>query len=83
MRRFGKYDEPELMAEIEAKRNKDLLMAVGILPIENEEQIKDRYMFLQKFKKESKQFEHRGEPARRQQFLQLCAIWRSMPDIRT
>ena len=44
------------MAEIEAKRNKDLLMAVGILPIENEEQIKDRYMFLQKFKKESKQF---------------------------
>lgn len=31
-------------------------MAVGILPIENEEQIKDRYMFLQKFKKESRQF---------------------------
>ena len=53
---LGKYDEPELMAEIEAKRNKDLLMAVGILPIENEEQIKDRYMFLQKFKKESRQF---------------------------
>lgn len=53
---LGKYDEAELMAEIEAKRNKDLLMAVGILPIENEEQIKDRYMFLQKFKKESKQF---------------------------
>ena len=53
---LGKYVEPELMTEIEAKRNKDLLMAVGILPIENEEQIKDRYMFLQKFKKESKQF---------------------------
>ena len=53
---LGKYDEPELIAEIEAKRNKDLLMALGILPIENEEQIKDRYMFLQKFKKESKQF---------------------------
>lgn len=53
---LGKYDETELIAEIEAKRNKDLLMAVGILPIENEEQIKDRYMFLQKFKKESKQF---------------------------
>ena len=53
---LGKYDEPELIAEIEAKRNKDLLMAVGILPIENEEQIKDRYMFLQKFKKESRQF---------------------------
>ena len=53
---LGKYNESELMAEIEAKRNKDLLMAVGILPIENEEQIKDRYMFLQKFKKESRQF---------------------------
>ena len=53
---LGKYDEPELIAEIEAKRNKDLLMAVGILPIEDEEQIKDRYMFLQKFKKESRQF---------------------------
>ena len=53
---LGKYDEPELMAEIEAKRNKDLLMAVGILPIENETQIKERYMFLQKFKKESRQF---------------------------
>ena len=53
---LGKYEEEKLFAEIEAKRNKDLLMAVGILPIENEEQIKDRYMFLQKFKKESKQF---------------------------
>ena len=53
---LGKYDETELIAEIEAKRNKDLLMAVGILPIENEAQIKDRYMFLQKFKKESRQF---------------------------
>ena len=53
---LGKYDEAELIAEIEAKRNKDLLMAVGILPIENETQIKDRYMFLQKFKKESRQF---------------------------
>ncbi len=53
---LGKYDETELISEIEAKRNKDLLMAVGILPIENEAQIKDRYMFLQKFKKESRQF---------------------------
>ncbi len=53
---LGKYEEEKLFAEIEAKRNKDLLMAVGILPIEKEAQIKDRYLFLQKFKKESKQF---------------------------
>lgn len=53
---LGKYDEAELMSEIEAKRNKDLLMALGILPIKDETQIKDRYIFLQKFKKESRQF---------------------------
>lgn len=53
---LGRYNEAELIAEIEAKRNKDLLMAVGILPIDNESQIRDRYMFLQKFKKESRQF---------------------------
>ena len=53
---LGKYNETELMSEIEAKRNKDLLMAVGILPIVDETQIKERYMFLQEFKKESKQF---------------------------
>ena len=44
---LGKYNETELLGEIEAKRNKDLLMAVGILPIADETQIKERYMFLQ------------------------------------
>ncbi len=58
---LGKVEPEELKTEIEAKRNKDLLMSVGLLPLgkkkkEQEEAMLDRYQFIQKFKKESRNF---------------------------
>ena len=52
----GKLDAKKLKEEIEAKRNKDSLMAYGIIPVNNQSEYKDRYIFIQKFLKESKQF---------------------------
>ena len=54
-------DKETLKAEISGKRNKDLLMSLGLLPLEKgkkkkEEDMLDRYQFIQKFRKESKQF---------------------------
>lgn len=45
-----------LEKEISDKRNKDLLMSYGIVPVKGTEDILHRYEFLQKFLKESKQF---------------------------
>ena len=58
---LGNVDKAALKAEIEAKRNKDLLMSIGLLPLptaknEREQELLDRYQFIQKYKKESKQF---------------------------
>lgn len=58
---LGKKDKEELKAEICAKRNKDLLMSLGLLPLpsekeERENELLDRYQFVQKYKKESRQF---------------------------
>lgn len=58
---LGKKDKEELKAEISAKRNKDLLMSLGLLPLpadkaEREEELLDRYQFIEKYKKESRQF---------------------------
>lgn len=58
---LGKVDKDTLKAEINAKRNKDLLMSIGLLPLpesknEREEELLDRYQFIQKYKKESIQF---------------------------
>lgn len=58
---LGKVDKETLKAEINAKRNKDLLMSIGLLPLpearaERENELLDRYQFIQKFKKESRQF---------------------------
>lgn len=46
----------ELETAINDKRNKDLLMSYGIIPVEGTADILHRYEFLQNFKKESKQF---------------------------
>lgn len=59
-------------------------MAVGILPIADETQIKERYMFLQKFKKESKQFgaqRRASEAAAVQIALQNMAINAGYQDV--
>ncbi|NBJ81652.1 DUF4132 domain-containing protein [bacterium 1XD42-94] len=58
---LGRVKAEDLKAEIDKKRNKDLLMSLGLLPLseahgEREAQILDRYQFIQKFKKESRSF---------------------------
>ena len=58
---LGKKDKEELKAEISARRNKDLLMSLGLLPLpkaktKREKDLLDRYQFIQKYKKESRQF---------------------------
>ena len=58
---LGKVEKEALKEEIQAKRNKDLLMSVGLLPFakgkkKEEEDILDRYQFIQQFKKESTKF---------------------------
>lgn len=52
----GKLADAETRKEIAEKRNKDLVMAYGLIPIKSEKQQMDRYLFLQQFKKESRQF---------------------------
>ena len=52
----GKVTVEALEEEINAKRNKDLLMSYPLIPIESEKDTLRRYQFLQKFLKESKQF---------------------------
>lgn len=70
---LGKVDKETLKAEITDKRNKDLLMSIGLLPLagneksargkiserdkkKREEDLLDRYQFIQKFHKESRKF---------------------------
>lgn len=58
---LGKADRKALEAEIDARRNKDLLMSIGLLPLpkpskKREKELLDRYQFIQKYKKESRQF---------------------------
>lgn len=52
----GKVTVEALEEEINAKRNKDLLMSYPLIPIKSEADTLRRYQFLQKFLKESKQF---------------------------
>lgn len=58
---LGRTEKNVLKKEINEKRNKDLLMSFGLLPLEEERQkreedLLDRYQFIQEFKKESRQF---------------------------
>lgn len=58
---LGKVAVADLKTEVGAKRNKDLLMSIGLVPLANEREARefdmlDRYQFIQKFKKESRQF---------------------------
>lgn len=53
---LGRVTIQELETEIDSKRNKDLLMSYGIVPVKGTEDILHRYEYLQKFRKESKQF---------------------------
>jgi len=53
---LGRYTVEELEASINDKRNKDLLMAYPLVPIADDDDVCRRYLFLQGFKKQSKQF---------------------------
>ena len=52
----GKVDRDELERTISDKRNKDLLMSYGLIPMKDRQDALHRYEFLQKFLRESKQF---------------------------
>ncbi len=54
----GKVKKNDLRKEIEAKRNKDLLMSYGLIPFgrNKKKDIIERYQFIEQFRKESKQF---------------------------
>ncbi len=53
---LGKMTVEETEKTISDKRNKDLLMAYPLIPIKDEDDICRRYLYLQKFLKESKKF---------------------------
>ena len=66
---LGKIEYDKLAAEIETKRNKDLLMSIGLLPLPKERQEQDnelfkRYQFIQKFKRKAANLGRKGEPVR-------------------
>ena len=52
----GKLDEKETEKLIDEKRNKDLLDAYALIPLSGEDDVLHRYLFVQKFRKESKKF---------------------------
>ena len=74
---LGKVEKEALKAEIAEKRNKDLLMSIGLLPLapestdeedrkRREEDLLDRYQFIQKFRKESRNYGAQRDVYKRQ-----------------
>ena len=53
---LGKFDVDETEKTVSDKRNKDLLMAYALIPLKGEDDICRRYLYIQRFRKESKQF---------------------------
>ncbi len=53
---LGKFDAAETEKTVSDKRNKDLLMAYALIPLKGEDDLCRRYLYLQRFRKESKQF---------------------------
>lgn len=53
---MGKLGKDECIKNITEKRNKDTLMAYALIPLDNEKDMIDRYLFIQEFKKQSKKF---------------------------
>lgn len=53
---LGKLDVDGTEKIVSDKRNKDLLMAYALIPLSGEDDICRRYLYIQKFRKESKQF---------------------------
>ncbi len=53
---LGKFDVDETEKTVSDKRNKDLLMAYALIPLKDEADLCRRYLYIQRFRKESKQF---------------------------
>ncbi|MCM1497189.1 MAG: DUF4132 domain-containing protein [Clostridium sp.] len=53
---LGKLKKEEVEQKVSDKRNKDLLMAYGLIPLDDKDDVFRRYLFLQGFLKESKKF---------------------------
>ena len=53
---LGKFTVDETEKTVADKRNKDLLMAYPLIPLNGEDDICERYLYLQQFLKESKKF---------------------------
>ncbi|MBQ9749806.1 MAG: DUF4132 domain-containing protein, partial [Clostridia bacterium] len=53
---LGKFEVDETEKTVSDKRNKDLLMAYALIPLTGEDDICRRYLYIQRFRKESKQF---------------------------
>ncbi len=53
---LGRFEIGETEKTVSDKRNKDLLMAYALIPLAGEDDICRRYLYLQRFRKESKQF---------------------------
>ena len=53
---LGRMDLPEVERQIQEKRNKDLLMAYPLIPLKGEEDALRRFLFIQRFLKESRKY---------------------------
>lgn len=53
---LGRLDAAAVRAEIGEKRNKDLLMAYALIPLADDRELQERYLFIQQFLKESRGF---------------------------
>ncbi len=53
---LGRLDLSETLAQITEKRNKDLLMAYALIPLHGDEDLQQRYLYIQRFLKESRSF---------------------------
>lgn len=62
----GKLDMADTMEKIRDKRNKDLLMALALIPLKDDKDLLDRYLFIQEFVKGSKQFGAQRQASERQ-----------------
>lgn len=53
---LGKVTPENVAAAVSDKRNKDLLMSYALIPLRGEDDLCERYAYIQKFRKESKKF---------------------------
>lgn len=53
---LGKYDADKIRAEIEHRRNKELLSAYALIPLRDRNDAIDRYLYFLRFYKEAKKF---------------------------